>query len=90
MTDDLMARVRQELTAYPAISKAVEELTDADRIALCIVAGCKMDYRLENTPEGGYRMVASTINPVGITKINGRFHVYERHPDINELAAPHK
>jgi hypothetical protein len=86
MNPDLLEPVRQQLLCFPPAHKDAEELTDAERIALCIAAGCKMDYRTENTPQGGYRMVASTSNPVGIVKINGRFHVCERRYDINSEA----
>jgi hypothetical protein len=76
--DDVRERIIAQLMAFPAITKEPDELTDAERIALCIVAGCKMNYRTEATPEGGYRFVASTVNPVGIVKINGKFSVCER------------
>ena len=67
-----------QLLSFPAVTKEAEELNDAERIALCIFAGCKMDYRTEQTAEGGYMLVASTVNPVGIVKINGKFQVCER------------
>lgn len=67
----------QLMSAFPPLHKEASELTDAEKIALCIVSGCEMDYRTEITPAGGYRMVASTVNPVGIQKINGKFQVCE-------------
>jgi hypothetical protein len=67
----------QLMSAFPPSHKEASELTEAEKIALCIVAGCKMDYWTEITPTGGYRMVASTANPVGIQKIDGKFQVSE-------------
>jgi hypothetical protein len=75
---ELMERLKQQLMTFPPAGKEVADLTDAERVALCIASGCKMDYRTENTAEGGYRMVASTVNLVGIVKIDGKFVVYER------------
>ena len=75
--DDLRTQVLRQFLAFPAITKEAHELTAAERIALCIAAGCEMDFSTENTPEGGYRMVARTKRPVGITKIDGKFHVAE-------------
>ena len=81
---EAMEAVLQQLMAFPPSHKEAEDLTERERIALCIAAGCKMDYRTENTPEGGYRMVATTVNRVGFAKINGRFHVYESAPSGDE------
>lgn len=81
---DLMDRAMRQLMSFPPQSKEVADLTDAERIALCIASGCRMDYRMENTAEGGYRMVASTVNLVGIVKIDGKFVVYERAPEVGE------
>lgn len=76
--DDVRTSIIAQLMAFPPASKEAHELTDGERVALCIAAGCKMEYRHESTPEGGYRMVATTVNPVGIVKIDGKFRVYER------------
>lgn len=70
-------RLLEQFMVFPAIAKEPEELTNAERIALCIASGCKMDYRTEPS-EGGWKMVASTVNPVGIVKIDGKFLIYER------------
>jgi hypothetical protein len=77
MNHDLMESVRQQLLCFPPAHKESEELTNAERIALCIASGCKMDYRTENSAEGGYRLIASTVNRIGIAKINGKFVIYE-------------
>lgn len=74
--DDPVKAIAAQLMRFPAITKEAHELTDAERIALCIAAGCKMDYRTEQI-DGSYRLVATTENPVGIAKINGKFQVYE-------------
>ena len=76
MSPDLLDGIKQQLLAFPPPWKEPEELTNAERIALCIAAGCKMDYRTENTGDR-YMLVASTVNPVGIVKINGKFQVCE-------------
>lgn len=75
--DEIRKSILEQFLAFPAAAKEPEELTDAERIALCIASGCKMDFRTEQT-ETGWKMVASTINPVGIVKIDGKFRVYER------------
>lgn len=75
---DVRKQIIAQLLALPAVAKEAEELTDAERIALCIASGCEMDYRTEQTAAGGYRLVASTVNPIGIVKINGKFQVCER------------
>ena len=75
--DDIRERLMAQLMAFQHPTKEAHELTDAERIALCIFAGCAMDYRTESGPNGSYRLVASTVNPVGIFKINGKFQVAE-------------
>lgn len=76
MSPDVLDSIRQQLLAFPAASKEVADLTNQERIALCIASGCEMDYRMENTADG-YRMVASTVRPVGIVKVGGKFLVYQ-------------
>lgn len=72
-----LSAITSQLLAFNAKAK-VSELTEAERIAICIAAGCKMDFRTENTPDGGYRLVVSTVHPVGIVKIDGKFQVCEQ------------
>lgn len=67
-----MEMVLAQLTAFPNVSKELSDLTERDKIALCIAAGCEMDYRLD-----GNKYVATTLRPVGFAKINGKFIVYE-------------
>ena len=74
--DSPMDAALRELCAVPPPHKEVADLTDAERIALCIAAGCEMDYQREYK-NGSLYMVAKTVNPIGIVKVDGRFRVYE-------------
>lgn len=77
MDEKIVRFVAAQLLAFPSPLKEVSELTEAERIALCIASGCEMDYRTENI-NGAYRMVVTTARPVGIQKIEGRFLVCQQ------------
>lgn len=82
MDNDLIDGIRKQLMAFPAAFKEPADLTDQERISLCIASGCEMDYRMENAADG-YRMVATTKNPIGIVKVGGKFIVYENRAGVN-------
>jgi hypothetical protein len=74
--DSPMEAAIRALCAFPPLHKEAADLTDGERIALCIAAGCKMDFRME-VKNGSPRLVATTVNPIGIVKVEGKFRVYE-------------
>jgi hypothetical protein len=64
-----MAMQRIFALATGCAGKEIGELTDQERVALGIAAGCEYESALD-----GLRLK----NPVGFAKIDGRFTVYEQ------------
>lgn len=51
------------------------ELTELETLAICAIAGCLLRFTCESGE--GYRYMVSTVNPVGVVKVNGKFLVGE-------------
>ncbi len=83
VSDDARAAALLEFTRLPSPTLDVPELTERDKVALCIHAGC--DYRMEMEQKGlGFYVKVTTANLVGIVKIDGQFKGCERKPIIGE------
>ena len=74
MTDDLIGRTISQFTRLPSPETEVADLTESEKIALCIAAGCETEW-VEGVG-ASMTLTVRTVRPVGIAKINGRFVVY--------------
>ena len=70
--ESLRERILAQVMQYPSPLKSAEELTDAERVALCIAAGIETYTTMEENV-----ITFHTKRPVGIVKIDGKFKVYE-------------
>jgi len=71
LNDDIRAALLAATIACQ--KKEPEDLSEFERVAIAFMAGCKIRTREEN---GLLRL--TTENPIGITKIKGKFLVAER------------
>lgn len=67
---DVEAQVR---AAESAIDKEPEDLTEQERFAIAILAGCETEMQRKG---GSFHI--GIKGAVGITKIDGKFHVAQR------------
>ena len=54
--------------------KNPNELTDSEKLAICIAAGCQIKTET-NLSEG--KIIMETVNPVSITLVDGEYRVSE-------------
>ncbi len=54
-----------------------EELTDIQKLALAITAGCELEFECFAVEENQYTFQIKTKNKIGIRKINGKFQVIQ-------------
>lgn len=62
---------KQRAIALGCADKSVEELTDEERVAICVAAGVPM--HTQGQPDG--RLLILTTYPVGFMKLDGKFKV---------------
>ena len=92
---DAESIAKQFLAAMPDPSSEVDDLTDAEKIALCCAAGIELEFSTENE-DGKYMLRATTKRRVGIVKIGNEFRVIQEadtkegdciHISLSKLAA---
>jgi hypothetical protein len=57
-----------------AIEKEAEDLTESERLAICVAAGSKVHTVLDDNN----MLTFKTANPCAVVKIDGKFQVHER------------
>lgn len=76
MDVEALKEMLYQFTAFPDPVLEVAQLTDRDRIALCIAAGVEVDLVREKK-NGMVYLRATTRRCCGIVKVDGRFQVVE-------------
>ncbi len=75
---DIRNELLDSLTPIDKVmEKEPEELTNIQRLALAITAGCKLEFECFAIEENQYGFQIKTKNKIGVRKIDGKFQIIE-------------
>lgn len=85
---DIRQQLLEGFTRLPDLILEVDQLTDRDRVALCIAAGVKVDTSWKEE-RGSTFLIVTTQNRCGIIKAEGKFKVFVEKKRAGEYFSIH-